>query len=427
MTALFLIVALFFLLFIGVPVAISLGLASVSTMLLFGDQSLISLSQKFFHAMQVYPLLAVPFFILAGSFMTTGGVARRMIDFANALVGHYRGGLAIAALLACAFFSAVSGSAPATVVAVGSVMIAGMVKSGYSKPFAAGVICNAGTLGILIPPSLVMVVYGAITETSIGKLFMAGILPGTVMTLALMGTIMVIAHKQDLPRQEKADFKTVVRTFREALWGLMLIVIIMGGIYAGMFTPTEAAAVSAVYAFFIAVFVYKDIGLKNVPKVLVDSSKITVMLMFIIANAFMFAFLLTTEQIPQAASEFIIGLGLPVWGFLLVLNLLLLMAGNFMEPTSVVLILTPILFPIAMKMGIDPIHLGVLMVVNMQIGLVTPPVGLNLFVTAGVAGMTLEETIKAALPWLGVLLVVLMVITFVPWISLVLPDLLLDY
>jgi len=427
MTALFLIVALFFLLFIGVPVAISLGLASVSTMLLFGDQSLISLSQKFFHAMQVYPLLAVPFFILAGSFMTTGGVARRMIDFANALVGHYRGGLAIAALLACAFFSAVSGSAPATVVAVGSVMIAGMVKSGYSKPFAAGVICNAGTLGILIPPSLVMVVYGAITETSIGKLFMAGILPGTVMTLALMGTIMVIAHKQDLPRQEKADFKTVVRTFREALWGLMLIVIIMGGIYAGMFTPTEAAAVSAVYAFFIAVFVYKDIGLKNVPKVLVDSSKITVMLMFIIANAFMFAFLLTTEQIPQAASEFIIGLGLPVWGFLLVLNLLLLMAGNFMEPTSVVLILTPILFPIAMKMGIDPIHLGVLMVVNMQIGLVTPPVGLNLFVTAGVADMTLEETIKAALPWLGVLLVVLMVITFVPWISLVLPDLLLDY
>jgi C4-dicarboxylate transporter DctM subunit len=306
-------------------------------------------------------------------------------------------------------------------------MIVGMVKSGYSKPFAAGVICNAGTLGILIPPSLVMVVYGAITETSIGKLFMAGILPGTVMTLALMGTIMVIAHKQDLPRQEKADFKTVVRTFREALWGLMLIVIIMGGIYAGMFTPTEAAAVSAVYAFFIAVFVYKDIGLKNVPKVLVDSSKITVMLMFIIANAFMFAFLLTTEQIPQAASEFIIGLGLPVWGFLLVLNLLLLMAGNFMEPTSVVLILTPILFPIAMKMGIDPIHLGVLMVVNMQIGLVTPPVGLNLFVTAGVAGMTLEETIKAALPWLGVLLVVLMVITFVPWISLVLPDLLLDY
>ncbi|MCZ6503754.1 MAG: TRAP transporter large permease subunit, partial [Gammaproteobacteria bacterium] len=362
-----LIVSLLFLLLIGVPVAISLGLASVTTMLLFGNQSLISLAQKFFHTMQVYPLLAVPFFILAGTFMTTGGVARRMIDFANAMVGHYRGGLAMAALLACAFFAAVSGSAAATVVAVGSVMITGMVASGYTKKFAAGVICNSGTLGILIPPSLVMVVYGAITESSIGKLFMAGILPGIVLTAAMMGTIIVIAHKQELPRQEKADLKTVLRTFREASWGLMLVVIILGGIYAGIFTPTEAAAVSAVYAFFIAVFVYKDISIGHVPEVLVDASKITVMLMFIIANAFMFAFLLTTLQIPQAASEFITGLGLPVWGFLLVLNILLLLAGNFMEPTSVVLIFTPIIFPIAMEMGIDPIHLGILMIVNMQI------------------------------------------------------------
>jgi len=420
-----LIVALLFLLLIGVPVAISLGLASVTTMLIFGNQSLISLAQKFFHTMQVYPLLAVPFFILAGVFMTTGGVARRMIDFANAMVGHYRGGLAMAALLACAFFAAVSGSAPATVVAVGSVMIAGMVRSGYKKSFAAGVICNSGTLGILIPPSLVFVVYGAITETSIGKLFMAGILPGIVLTGAMMATIMVIAHKQELPRQEKADFKTVIRTLREASWGLMLVVIIMGGIYAGIFTPTEAAAVSAVYAFVIAVFVYKDITIWEVPEVLVEASKITVMLMFIIANAFMFAYLLTTMQIPQAASEFIIGLGLPVWGFLLVLNLLLLAAGNFMEPTSVVLIMTPIVFPIAMEMGIDPVHLGVLMIVNMQIGLVTPPVGLNLFVTAGVANMSLEDTIKASAPWLGVLLAVLMLITFVPWISLVLPNMLM--
>ncbi len=425
MTALFLLAALFIFLFIGVPVAVSLGLASVLTMLLFGDQSLLSLSQKFFHTTQVYPLLAVPFFILAGAFMTTGGVARRMVDFANALVGHYRGGLAMAALLACAFFAAVSGSAPATVVAVGSVMIVGMVNSGYTRSFAGGVICNAGTLGILIPPSIVMVVYGAITETSIGRLFIAGILPGIVMTIAMMGTIVVIAHKQDLPRQERVDFRTVVKTFREALWGLMLIVIILGGIYAGIFTPTEAAAVSAVYAFFIAVFVYKDITLKHVPDVLIEASKITVMLMFIIANAFMFAFLLTTEQIPQAASEFIVNMDLPVWGFLIVLNIMLLAAGNFMEPTSVVLILTPIVYPIAIKMGIDPIHLGVLMVVNMQIGLVTPPVGLNLFVTAAVADMSLEETIKAAMPWLMVLLCVLMLITFVPWISLVIPELLL--
>ena len=426
MSALFLLIALFVFLLIGVPVAVSLGLASITTMLLFGNQSLLSLGQKFFHTMHVYPLLAVPFFILAGAFMTTGGVAKRMIAFANALVGHFRGGLAMAALLACAFFAAVSGSSPATVVAVGSVMIVGMVNSGYSKNFASGVICNAGTLGILIPPSLVMVVYGAITESSIGKLFIAGILPGILLTIAMMATVMVIANKQDLPRQERADLKTVLRTFREALWGLLLVVIILGGIYAGIFTPTEAAAVSAVYAFFIAVFVYKDISLKDVPEVLIEGAKITCMLMFIIANAYMFAYLLTTEQIPQMASEWIIGLGLPVWGFLLVLNVLLLAAGNFMEPTSVILILTPIVFPIAMQMGIDPTHLGVLMIVNMQIGLVTPPVGLNLFVTAGVAKMTLEEVIRAALPWLMVLLGVLMLITYIPWISLVIPDLLLN-
>jgi len=425
MSAAFLLLALFVLLFIGVPVAISLGLASILTMLFFSDQTLLSSVQKFFHTMQVYPLLAVPFFVLAGAFMTTGGVARRMIAFANALVGHFRGGLAMAALLACAFFAAVSGSAPATVVAVGSVMIGGMVASGYTRGFAAGVICNSGTLGILIPPSLVMVVYGAITETSIGELFIAGILPGIVLTLVMLVTILVIAYRQDMPRQERASFRVVVKTFREALWGLMLVVIILGGIYAGVFTPTEAAAVSAVYAFFIAVFVYRDITLKHVPEVLIDASRVTVMLMFIIANAFMFAFVLTTEQIPQIASEMLVNMGLPVWGFLLVLNLLLLLAGNFMEPTSVVLILTPIVFPIAVDMGIDPVHLGVLMIVNMQIGLVTPPVGLNLFVTAGIANLSLEDTIKASFPWLIVLLAVLVLITYVPWISLVVPNLLL--
>jgi C4-dicarboxylate transporter DctM subunit len=229
-----------------------------------------------------------------------------------------------------------------------------------------------------------------------------------------------------MPRQERASLRKVVRTFREAVWGLMLVIIILGGIYAGIFTPTEAAAVSAVYAFFIAVFVYRDITIKHVPEVLVEASRVTVMLMFIIANAFTFAFLLTTEQIPQIASEFLVDLGLPVWGFLLLLNVLLLVAGNFMEPTSVVLILTPIVFPIAMDMGIDPIHLGILMIVNMQIGLVTPPVGLNLFVTAGIANMSLDETIRATFPWLIVLLAVLILITFVPWISLVVPDLLLN-
>jgi len=305
-------------------------------------------------------------------------------------------------------------------------MIGGMVASGYTRSFAAGVICNSGTLGILIPPSLVMVVYGAITETSIGRLFIAGILPGIFLTLVMLLTIVVIAFRQNMPRQERASWRQVVKTFREAVWGLLLILIILGGIYSGFFTPTEAAAVSAVYAFVIAVFVYRDLKIKDVPDVLLDASRVTAMLMFIIANAFMFAFVLTTEQIPQMASEMLVDLGLPVWGFLLVLNLLLLIAGNFMEPTSVVLILTPIVFPIAMDLGIDPIHLGVLMIVNMQIGLVTPPVGLNLFVTAGVAKLSLEDTVKASFPWLVVLLAVLLLITYVPWISLVVPEMLLD-
>ena len=421
MSAVFLVVTLLVFLLVGVPIAVSLGLASIATMAIYTDHTLLSLSQKFFHTTQVYPLLAIPFFILAGNFMTTGGVAKRMIAFANALVGHYRGGLAMAALLACAFFAAVSGSSPATVVAVGSIMIAGMIKSGYSKKFAAGIICNAGTLGILIPPSIVLVVYGAITESSIGQLFLAGFLPGLVLTLVMMTTITVIAKKRNLPRQPKTDWRTVIRTAREAIWGLLLVVIILGGIYAGVFTPTEAAAVSAIYAFFIAIFVYRDISIGCVPAVLTEAAKVTAMLMFIIANTYLFAFVLTTEQIPQSISGWIISLGLPPWGFLLVLNLLLLLSGNFMEPTSVILICTPIVFPIATQMGIDPIHLGIIMVINMEIGLVSPPVGLNLFVTASVADMKIDEVVRAAIPWLLVLLSVLVLITYVPWISLALP------
>ena len=424
MSALFLVAILFVCLALGIPVAICLGLASISTILLFADQSMLSLAQRFFHTMQIYPLLAVPFFILAATFMTTGGVARRMIEFANALVGHFRGGLAMAALLACAFFSAVSGSSPATVVAVGSVMIAGMISSGYTPRFASGVICNAGTLGILIPPSLVMVIYGAVTETSIGNLFIAGMLPGVILTLAMMATVAVIARRQNLPRQPRVGVKGALLAGRKAFWGLILLVIILGGIYAGIFTPTEAAAVSAVYAFLVAVFIYKDIKLKDVPNVLTEAAKTTAMLMFIIANAYLFAFVLTTEQIPQAASEWIVSLGLPPWGFLIVVNVLLLVFGNFMEPTSVVLILTPIIFPIATQMGIDPIHLGVMMVLNMQIGLVTPPVGLNLFVTASVSKMSMEEVIRAALPWLMVLLSVLIIVTYIPAVSLIVPRLL---
>jgi C4-dicarboxylate transporter, DctM subunit len=423
MTAGFLVLALFVLLFLRVPIAISLGLSSILTLLLFSEQSLVSLTQRFFFSLQgVPPLLAIPFFILAGALMTTGGVAKRMIAFANSLVGHFRGGLAMAALLACALFAAVSGSSPATVVAVGSIMIAGMARSGYTREFAAGLICNAGTLGILIPPSIVLVVYGAVTETSVGDLFIAGIVPGLLLTAMLMIVVAFLARRLDLPRQPRADWRTVLKAGRDAIWGLLLIVIILGGIYSGIFTPTEAAAVSAVYAFLIAVFVYRDVRLREVPKVLADAARTTAMLMFIIGNAYLFSFVLTTEQVPQTMSQWITDLGLPPWGFLIVLNLLLLVAGSFMEATSVVLIFAPIMFPIATALGIDPIHLGIIMTINMEIGMVTPPVGLNLFVTSGISELPVTKVIRAALPWLFVLLAALIAVTYVPWVSLVLPQ-----
>ncbi|WP_298436046.1 TRAP transporter large permease subunit [Ottowia sp.] len=415
---------LFIFMFMGMPVAVALGLSSLVVILGFTHDSLASLTLKMYETSEHYTLLAIPYFILGGTFLTTGGVARRMIRFANACIGHLRGGLAMASVMACMLFAAVSGSSPATVVAVGSIVIAGMVRAGYSKEFAAGVICNAGTLGILIPPSIVMVVYGATTETSVGKLFMAGVIPGILLGLLLMVAIYWRARVLDLPRQPRASMSEVMTAGRQSLWGMMLIVIILGGIYGGVFTPTEAAAVAAVYAFFIAVFVYRDLKMKDVPHVLLESAKVTIMLMFIVANALLFAHVLTTERIPQAIAETIVGMGMAPWQFLLVVNLLLLVAGMFMEPTGVILILAPILFPIAMRLGIDPVHLGIIMVVNLEIGMVTPPVGLNLFVTSGITNMSVAQVVRAALPWTLILLAFLAVVTYVPAITTFLPELL---
>lgn len=413
---------LFICMLIGLPIAVSLGLSSLITIFFFSQDSLASMSIKLFETSEHYTLLAIPFFVLAGNFMSTGGVAKRMVNFAIAAVGHLRGGLAIASILACMLFAAVSGSSPATVVAIGSIVIAGMVKNGYGQDFAAGVICNAGTLGILIPPSIVMVVYAAVTEVSVGRLFMAGVVPGIVLGLMLMFAVWWRAGKLKIQPPPKASLGEVARTFRDSMWGLALLVIIMGGIYGGVFTPTEAAAVSAVYALFVALFIYKDLSFKHLPEVFLESAKTTVMLMFIVGNALLFAHVLTTERIPQAIAEQIMSAGMSPWVFLLVVNVLLLIAGNFMEPTGIILILAPILFPISQQLGIDPIHLGVIMVVNMEIGMVTPPVGLNLFVTSGVTGMSLVQVTRAALPWLMVLMLFLVIVTYVPAISLALPD-----
>jgi len=306
----------------------------------------------------------------------------------------------------------------------GLVAIAGMVRSGYPAEFGAGVISNAGTLGILIPPSIVMVVYAAATEQSVGKMFIAGAVPGLLLGLALIVAVYIIARIKNLPAQPRASFSEWFSALRKSLWGLLLMVIILGGIYSGMFTPTEAAAVAAVYSAFIALFVYKDMAIKDFPKVMLDSGKMSVMLMFIIANAMLFAHVLTTEQIPQLISQWVLSLGLEPWMFLIVVNLVLLLAGMFMEPSAIILIMAPILLPIAVELGIDPIHFGIIMIVNMEIGLVTPPIGLNLFVASAVTGLPVTRVMKAATPWLLILLGFLVLITYVPVISLGLPELL---
>ncbi len=425
MNSILLFVMLFVFMFLGMPISIALGLSSLLTIMLFAQDSLASLAIKLFETSEHYTLMAIPYFILGGALMSTGGVAKRLVRFAVACVGHIRGGLAIAAVLACTFFAAVSGSSPATVVAIGSIMITGMMKAGYTQSFSAGVLANAGTLGILIPPSIVMVVYCAVTEVSVGRLFLAGIIPGILLATLLMVAIYIRARMVNLPAQPRASFAEIVQSAKEAIWGFLLLAIIMGGIYGGIFTPTEAAAIAAVYAVLVSVLIYKDITVKDLPHTFVEASKTTVMLMFIIANAMLFAHVLTTERIPQIIAEQIVAIGMEPWQFLIVVNIILLIAGNFMEPTAIILILAPIFFPIATQLGIDPIHLGIIMVVNMEIGMITPPVGLNLFVTSGITGMPLMAVVRAAMPWLSILLVFLVIVTYIPSISTFLPDLLM--
>lgn len=528
MDSLFLFGMVLFLLFVGVPVGISLGLSSILFITFFSHDSLSSVAIQLFGVGENYTLLAIPFFVLASAFMSTGGVAKRLIHFAIASVGHFRGGLAMASVLACMMFAALSGSSPATVVAIGTIAIAGMRQVGYSKEFAAGIICNAGTLGILIPPSIVMVVYAAATDVSVGRMFLAGVIPGLVAGLMLMTAIYVVARVKNLPAEPWRGFGEVIDGAKEAGWGLFLIVIIMGGIYGGVFTPTEAAVVAAVYSVIVALFIYRDMGpLKTTPWVLETDSeasrigfnagvygiaffmvwmilsffataeaggssvhvstraawglgmaivltlfyvfkrgrqhgsifrsfaagipiwsrnaallaknffpalfgsecratvlagtRTTVMLMFIIANALLFAHTLSAERIPQDITAWMLDAGFTWFTFLIAVNVLLLIGGQFMEPSGLLVIVAPVVFPIAIQLGVDPIHLGIIMVVNMEIGMITPPIGLNLFVTSGITGMSLSNVVKAALPFVGVLFLFLILVTYAPPLSTWLP------
>jgi len=551
MTAFIIFVLLFGLMLTGMPVSISLGLTVLTFLFTMTDIPIESVALKLFTGIERFEIMAIPFFILAGNFLTHGGVARRMINFATSMVGHWHGGLGLAGVMACALFAAVSGSSPATVVAIGSIILPAMVKAGFPKRFGAGVITTSGALGILIPPSIVMVMYSVATNTSVGALFMAGVVPGLILASMLGALTWYRAWKNDYPRMQlsagrsggqatiatvaglsaslffitapilvvwlglrqmqgggilavlfgivwlvvarlltrsrlalrwgftlaflvtppllvyaislvflpiagvsallvllvvwliaayplakKADLVRgfgfearhealqVWNTFWESVWGLLLVIVVLGGIYSGVFTPTEAAAMSAVYAFVVAVFVYKDMGLKQVPKVLLDSANMSAMLLYIITNAVLFSYLLTSEQIPQLMADWMIGKGLGPVAFLMMVNLLLLLAGNVMEPSSIVLITAPILFPVAMKLGIDPVHFGILITVNMEVGMCHPPVGLNLYVASGLTKMGITELTIAVWPWLLTMLIFLVMVTYIPQMSLWLPRLL---
>ncbi|MFL5039362.1 MAG: TRAP transporter large permease [Xanthobacteraceae bacterium] len=435
MTTAFIFGLLIALMLTGMPISIALGLTVLTFLFVMTEVPIEAVALKLFTGIESFEIMAIPFFILAGNFLTHGGVARRMIDFATSLIGHWYGGLGLAGVMACALFAAVSGSSPATVVAIGSLILPAMLAQGFPRRFGAGVITTSGALGILIPPSIVMVIYAVATggsvaldpegrrvlSASVGQLFMAGVIPGIVLASMLGMVTFYRAWKNNYPRMSKASWLETIQAFRDSVWGLLLIVIVLGGIYAGMFTPTEAAAMSAVYAFFIAVFVYKDMKLADVPKVLLASANMSAMILYIITNAVLFSFLMTFEQIPQAMTNWIVERGVGWIEFLLFVNLLLLLAGNVMEPSSIVLITAPILFPIAVKLGIHPVHLGILMTVNMEVGLCHPPVGLNLYVASGIAKMGITELTVAVWPWLVAMLVFLVVVTYVPELSLWLP------
>ena len=438
MNALIIFALLLTLMITGMPISIALGLTVLTFLFTMTHVDPQTVALKLFTGIENFQIMAIPFFLLAGSFLTHGGVAKRMIAFATSMIGHWPGGLGLAGVMACALFAAISGSSVATVVAIGSIIMPAMVKQGFPPRFGAGVIATSGALGILVPPSINLVIFAIATaglstlgpdgkmvsSPSIGQLFIAGVAPGLLLALLLGLTTLFIAWRNDYPRLPKASWAQRFKAFRDSFWGLFLVVLVMGGIYSGVFTPTEAAAMAAVYAFVVAVFVYKDLKLRDVFKPLLSSAALSAMLLYIITNAVLFSYLMTSEQIPQAMAGWMLGAGLGKITFLLLVNLLLLAAGNVMEPSSIVLIMAPILFPVAAKLGVNPVHFGILMAVNMEVGLCHPPVGLNLYVASGIARMGISELTIAVLPWLATMLAFLALITYTPWISLWLPRLL---
>ena len=415
--------SLVFFFLLNVPIAVAIGLASLSAILWSGAIPPVVLVQKMFTATDSFPLMAVPFFILAGSLMEFGGISRRLVDFANSIVGRFSGGLAFVAIIASMFFGAISGAAVACVAAIGTILIPAMVRRGYDTPYATAVQATAGTLGVMIPPSIPMIIYGVLTGVSIGALFMGGILPGILVGGSLMLVAWMIARKRGYKGDEKASGAKIWATFKDAILALLMPVIILGGIYGGVFTPTEAAVVAVAYGFIIGFFVYRELTLSKLKDILVNTSVGTATIMFIIATSSVFSWILTAQRVPQAVAEAILSISTNPIVILTLINLLLLFIGTFMETVASIIILVPVLLPVVTQIGVDPLHFGIIIVVNLAIGMVTPPLGVCLFVGCGISGITLESISKAVWPFILSMIVAVLLLTYIPWISIILPRL----
>lgn len=423
MAGLILFGAFFVLLLLNVPIGLLLGISSILT-LLYENLPVSMVTINMYSATSKFVLLAIPFFILGGNIMEKSGISQRLIDFCKSLVGHRKSGMALVCVIVACFFAAISGSGPATVAALGMIIIPAMVKAGYDKASSTALMSTSGAIGIIIPPSITFVIYGSITGTSVGSLFASGIVPGILMGALLLTAMMWMSRKRELKLMPKASAKERWSSFKDAFWGLMMPVIILGGIYGGIFTPTEAAAVSALYGLLVGLFIYKSIRIRDILEILKDSVSQTAVVMFIVGTASLFAWVLTVTGMAASASNMLIDIcNGNKYIFLLIINVILLIAGCFIDANSASYIFVPILFPVAASLGIDAVHLGCIMVMNMAIGLVTPPVGVNLYVGCGIADVSLKDISKAVLPFVVVSILTLLLVTYIPQISMAIPNL----
>ena len=414
---------LFLLMFMGVPIAIAIGISTTINLMLFTDMNLLFIGQNVYSALNNYALLAVPFFILASNIMVEAGVAKRLLELAGAFTAGMTGGLGMGGVMACAIFAAISGSSAATVVSIGTILIPGMVEAGYDKKFSTALIACSGSLGILIPPSVLMIIFGVLANVSIGKLFAAGMVPGIMLSIFIMIYVYIISKRRNYPKSPPMTLKQRAIIIVKNFPSLMVPIMILGGIYAGVVTPTEAAVLAIFLGFFLGFFLYKELKVKNLPRIFIKSAEMSSMILLILAFAYSFAWLLAFFLVPDTLAEIMIKAGIGPLMFLLWINIILFFAGDFMDPASIMLIFTPLIVSLASVLGINMVHIGLVVTMNLEIGLITPPVGFNLYVGSSLSGLSLYEIMKAAIPIMIIIGIALLLVTYIPPIGLFLPKL----